>query len=52
MSTWFFIGVLPGEVPFDGSLFLVAALLPGSNFRLQYFEIGNAPIQALATEDR
>ena len=45
------ICILSSEIPLDGSLFLVAGLLPGINFGLQKFSIGNAPIQALAAEN-
>lgn len=45
------IRVLSSEVPLDGPLFGISRLLPGINFGLQKFSIGNASIQALAGED-
>jgi hypothetical protein len=45
------IRILSSEIPLDGSVFLVAGLLPRINFGLQKFSIGNASIQALAAEN-
>jgi hypothetical protein len=48
---WFPICFLARDVPFDGPSFLVARLLPGINLGDQQIKTGNAPIQALATEN-
>jgi hypothetical protein len=45
------IRILPGEAPFDGAPLLVALALPRVDFGAQSLFTGNAPIQALATED-
>ena len=51
MLSQLLIRILSSEVPLDGSIFLVAGLLPRINFGLQKFSIGNASIQTLAAEN-
>jgi hypothetical protein len=43
--------VVGGEPPVDGAAGRVAPILPGGNFSLQGGLVGDAPVQALPTED-
>jgi hypothetical protein len=51
MTSEFSISVLSSELALDGSLKCVAIVLPRSDFAAQGLLAGNAPVQALATED-
>ena len=51
MSTELSISVLASELPLDGSLRSVASLLPRVDFALKKLLTGDAPVQALTTED-
>lgn len=45
MSARLSIRILPGELPLDGSLLLVARLLPSVDLAAQELPTGDAPIQ-------
>ena len=51
MPTKLLICILTSELPLDGSLRSVASLLPRVDFALKKLSTGDAPLQALTTED-